>query len=101
MRPSCRFTSPVVAAPGAWYHSRAYQNASRHRHLRADYAAIIVEGAQPPAAATPISGIDSPWDHARSIPRYDNLLPVGESDGSVRRHQDIRARRRKRELFGG
>src|SRR5260370_11444742 len=40
-------------------------------------------------------------DHARSIPRYDNLLPVGGSDGSARRHQDIRARRRKWELFGG
>jgi hypothetical protein len=28
-------------------------------------------------------------------------FPRGESDGSVRRHQNIRARRRKRELFGG
>src|SRR6478672_13150617 len=40
-------------------------------------------------------------DHARSIPQHDNLLPIGGSDGSARRHQDIRARRRKWELFGG
>ena len=37
-----------------WCRSPAYQKASRHCHLGADYAAVIVEGAKPPAAATSI-----------------------------------------------
>ena len=37
-----------------WYRSPAYRKASRHCHLGADYTAVIVEGAKPPAAATSI-----------------------------------------------
>jgi uncharacterized protein (DUF1330 family) len=33
-----------VEAAKAWYHSPAYQKASRHRHQGGDYAAVIVEG---------------------------------------------------------
>jgi len=36
------------------YRSPAYLKASRHRHLGADYAAVIVEGAKRPAEATSI-----------------------------------------------
>jgi uncharacterized protein (DUF1330 family) len=37
-----------------WCRSLAYRKASRHWHLGADYAAVVVEGAKPPVAATSI-----------------------------------------------
>lgn len=36
---------PDTAAARTWYHSSAYQEAVKHRHLGADYRAFIVEGA--------------------------------------------------------
>jgi hypothetical protein len=47
--------SSLLDAARTWYRSPAYQNASRHWHVGADYAAAIVEGVKPPAAATKIS----------------------------------------------
>lgn len=35
---------PTFAEAEAWYHSDAYQEAARHRHLGSDYRAIIFEG---------------------------------------------------------
>src|SRR4029077_16928399 len=47
------------------------------------------------------SGIDQPGIMHDLFRSYASLFPRRGSDGSVRRHQDVRARRRKRELFGG
>ncbi len=35
---------PDIEAAKAYYHSAAYQDAARHRHLAADYRVFIIEG---------------------------------------------------------
>lgn len=35
---------PTYEAAKAWYHSPAYQEASKHRYLSGDFRCIIVEG---------------------------------------------------------
>jgi hypothetical protein len=47
--PDAKLVSCVDAARD-WYRSLAYQNANRHQHLGADYAAVILEGSKPPSA---------------------------------------------------
>ena len=42
----------TVDAARNWYRSPANQNASRHQHLGADYAAVIIEVSKPPSAAS-------------------------------------------------
>ena len=46
---------PTIEQARAWYDSPAYQEASRHRYLGADYTIAIVEGssAVPPPRANP------------------------------------------------
>ena len=51
--PSCRLTSPMVDVARGLVSQPGLQNASRHRHLGAHFAAVIVEG-EPAAAAIPI-----------------------------------------------
>ncbi len=36
---------PTYEQAKQWYHSAAYQEASKHRYLSGDYRAVIVEGA--------------------------------------------------------
>ena len=45
---------PTIEEAKAWYDSPAYQEASRHRYLGADYSIIIVDGSSAVPAPRPI-----------------------------------------------